>query len=332
MSSGADERRIILDICEKENMTCHFMEPKEIISYDHNADPLPLPYADTFTLGVGSAWLRNQGARVVFTGHGGDEGVSHRGRRYELIRYREYGTYFRYYRQGLAGKRLRFLRSLRSGWKDARADKRASTRTSACVRSHTELFTEDFGNRMDRLYVPKEFTFNYEPDTYVMQGGTRPRMDNAAYQGALNGMRYLFPYVDYRVMDFALSIPRAQYVGPETTRVIFREAFRDLLPDALYNRNFKYQASTHDQISEPPDLNRYYEQVEQTLSKLDGDYWGQYLDLTKVRQKLLSSDGTTGGIGSIGSLVEYLYRCTLIQDVQKNAKRWREFDEQDKTV
>lgn len=332
MAGSTDERRIILDICEKENMTCHFMQMQEILSYDHNADPLPMPYADTFTLGVGSAWLRNQGARVVFTGHGGDEGVSHRGRRYELFRYREYGSYFRLYFLGLAGKPFRFLRSIRSGLKDARADKRAITRALSYVRSHTELFADEFGQRMAGLYVPKEFTFNYEPDTYVMLGGTRPRMDNAAYQGALNGMRYLFPYVDYRVMDFALSIPRSQYVGPETTRVIFREAFRDLLPDALYNRNFKYQASTHDLVSEPPDLNRYYEHVEQTLSRLDGDYWGQYLNLTKLRQKLLSSDGTTGGIGSIGSLMEYLYRCSLIQNVQKNAKRWREFDEQDKTV
>lgn len=332
ITENADERRTVLEICEKEHMTCHFMEREDIVSYASLGEHLLPPYIDTVQLGFGSAWLRRQGARVVFTGHGGDEGVSHRGRRYELVRYREYGSYFRYFRQDLAGKPLSFLRALRAGLKEARASRRAYAASPAYVRSFTELFQEEFAYRMDKQFVPQEFTFQYDPHLFVMQGGTRPRMDNAAYQGAFHSVRYLFPYVDYRVMDFALSIPRSQFVGQDITRKVFREAFRDMLPDMLYKRNYKYQVSTKEQSEAPPDLKRYHEQVEKLIAQLDAEYWSQYIDLAKLRALLMESDGSAGGIGSIDTLMDYLYRCTLIQDVQKNAKRWREFDEQDKTV
>lgn len=332
MSEGEDERRTILEVCARERIECHFMGKEDVAVFKSSVEHLLPSYIDTVPLGIGSAWLRSQGARVVFTGHGGDEGVSHRGRRHELLRYREYRTYFNYYRQDLAGRPLGLFRALRAACKDARADRRSIKNSPAFVRNHTELFTEEFACRMDSRFVPQEFTFNYDPHAYVLQGGTRPRMDNTAYQGAFHGVRYLFPYVDYRVMDFALSIPRRQFVGYEMNRLIFREAFRDLLPDNLYRKTYKYQASTHHLADQVPDRARYCAQVEELLGLLDQHIWDAYLDFDKLRVKLLGSDGKAGGIGSVDSLLDYLYHCTLIQNVQKNAKRWREFDEQDKTV
>jgi asparagine synthase (glutamine-hydrolysing) len=153
-----------------------------------------------------------------------------------------------------------------------------------------------------------------------------------AYQGAVHGVRYLFPYVDYRVMDFALSIPRSQHIRYNRNRYIFREAFRDLLPDGLYNKTYKYQASTHHLSADTPSREIHLQQVERILGKLDPELWSSYLNFEELRKLLYSYNGELGGIGSLDSLLDYLYRCTLIQDVQKNAKRWREFDEQDKTV
>ena len=328
----SDERRTILDICQRENFTCHFMSKNDVFTYDDIGETVVPPYADTYTLGVGSAWLRSQGARVVFTGHGGDEGVSHRGRRYELFRCGEYRTYFRYFRQDLAGKPFAMLRSIRAGWKEAKSYKRIVTANSSCVPANTGVFTGDFARRMGERFVPREMTFNYMPFDYVMQGGTRPRLDNTAYQGALQGVRYLFPYVDHRVMDYALSIPRSQFVGRENTRVVFREAFRDLLPEVLYNRNFKYQASTHERDSKPVDLTKYCVYTEKLLSDMDQDYWSRYFDFNRLRETLLNTDDPNFDINSMCDLTEQLIRCNQIRNVQKNAKRWREFDEQHKTV
>lgn len=331
MVEGEDERKTIQAICEREQTECHYMNKDERISLEGAGEHLYPPFLTTQTLGYGSAWLRSQGARVVFTGHGGDEGVSHRGRRYELFFCKEYWTYFKYYWKDLAGKPLRLPRSLRAGWIDAMADHRKTRESASQIPSHLEAFPADFRDRMLDRYVPQPFTFNYAPHIYVNQGGTRPRMDNAAYQGAVHGMRYLFPYVDYRVMDYALSIPRRLYVGQKMSRMIFRDAFRDILPASLYLKNYKYQASTHHLSDDnPPEIYRQY--VYKMLSHLDRNAWGKYLDFEKLEAMLLSSDGKAGGIGSLDTLSEYMYRCTLIQNIQQNAKRWREFDEQDKTV
>ena len=49
--------------------------------------------------------------------------------------------------------------------------------------------------------------FSVFPHRFVTQGGTRNRLDNVAYQGASAGVRYLIPFVDHRVMDFAFRSP-----------------------------------------------------------------------------------------------------------------------------
>ena len=332
MQEGEDERKHIEQICRQENTECHFRNFDDAVSMESVGEHVLPPYYTTHPIGYGSAWLRKRGARVVFTGHGGDEGVSHRAGRTELLFHREYLAYFSHYYQDLAGKPFRMVRALRAGLKDAAAERKKFADNSAYAVRYPEIFQPEFRERMVPLFHPQAFTFRYDPHTYVMQGGTRMRMDNVAYQGAVHGVRYLFPYVDYRVMDFALSIPRSQHIRYNRNRYIFREAFRDLLPDGLYNKTYKYQASTHHLSADTPSREIHLQQVERILGKLDPELWSAYLNFEELRKLLYSYNGELGGIGSLDSLLDYLYRCTLIQDVQKNAKRWREFDEQDKTV
>ena len=331
LNEGEDERKTIDEICRREHTECHYMNARETVSLQDAGEALLPPYIASQTLGFGSAWLHSQGARVVFSGHGGDEGVSHRGQRYELYCYGEYLTYFRYYWLDLKGKPLRLLRAVRAGLKDVSHNRRRSKESPAMVPGHLDVFAPTFRERMLREFRPQPFTFNFVPHLFVQQGGTRPRMDNAAYQGAVHGMRYLFPYVDYRVMDYALSIPRRLFVGHRNTRVLFRDAFRDLLPESLYARNYKDQASTR-HLSADTEQDLHQQIVSSLLGKLDPDNWKEYLDLHTLNQLLLSSEGKAGGIGSVDGLLAYIGQCIMIQDVQKNAKRWREFDEQHKTV
>ena len=332
MQDGEDERRCIEEICKRENTECHFRHFNDAVPLESVGEHVIPPYYTTYPIGYGSAWLRKCGARVVFTGHGGDEGVSHRGGRYELFYHREYSSYFKHYWKDLEGMRFRLPRALRACLKSAAAEHRRFAKSNLHAPNHQQIFQPAFYTRMLSDYAPAPFSFHYDPCAFVMQGGTRMRMDNVAYQGAVHGVRYLFPYVDHRVMDFALSIPRRQHIGYNRNRYIFREAFRDILPENLYNKTYKYQASTQHLSADTVSREVHLQQVERILTKLDPEVWSDYLDIEKLRVLLYSYNGEFGGIGSLDSLLDYLYRCTLIQDVQQNAKRWREFDEQDKTV
>ena len=107
-----DECLIIQDICKQEGITCHYMHLGE--EYDeltaecmkkagiHVPDTgsqdlrFANPFnANTYQILVGAFKAREKGVKVMFTGHGGDEGVSHRSDLYELFLHGEIYQYFK---------------------------------------------------------------------------------------------------------------------------------------------------------------------------------------------------------------------------------------------
>lgn len=332
ITDEGDERNIILEICKQEGIACHFTRREDMFDLRAKGEHLIPPRIDTIPISHGSRWIKSQGANVVFSGHGGDEGISHRPRRYELWLAGEYHAYFKMFREDLRGRPLRSLRAIRAGLQGVKLDQERIRRELSRDAENHEILQKDYCTRMVEVFQPTPFTFNYDPAFYVMQGGSRPRIDTAAYQGAVSGVRYLFPYLDYRVMDFALSIPRSQFLTPTQNRAVFRNAFRELMPDSLYNVKVKETISTKSIPDDPHRAERHQVKVTNLLNYLDQELWEKYIDFEALERVLRSHDGSSGGIGSVDSLIGYLVRCFRVQDVIKNAKNWREFDEQDKTV
>lgn len=332
LQEGEDERKIILDICEQEGISCRFLEPEDMLDHHNALGPLMPPFTNTMTLSHGSAWVRSQGARVMFTGHAGDEGVSHRGSRYELFCSGEYLTYFKFFWNDLEGKRFRFLRTLRAGLLYALQFKRNDIPTSSDGHGHYGVLTHAFSSKMKAQFQPQRVYFNTKPYKYVMQGGTRPRMDNASFQGAFNGVRYLFPYVDYRVLDFAVSVPRKLYFDKTRTRVLFREAFRDIMPHSLYTLTHKDTPSTRNLRTLDGYDKHFLNLVERVLSLLDRNMWNGILDFDGIAALRAPRDPSSPENGILNSLVQELFHCYLIQRIIKESPNWREMDEQDKTL
>ncbi len=327
-----DERNIVDQICRQEQITCRYRLPSDGFTFESRGEWLLPYYADTPKLSYGSSWMKSQGANVVFSGHGGDEGISHRGRRFELWHAGEYAAYFRFYRNDFRGKPLGTLRAFRTGLLDAMRDEKQCRNFLRHAPPYVQIFRPEFHERMNARYRAKPFTFNYDPKVFILQGGTRPRMDNAAYQGALNGVRYLFPYVDHRVMDFAVSIPRSQFITPTQNRAVFRNAFRDLMPDSLFQVSLKQTVSTSSLPDDPRQAEHHKAIVNKLLQDLDRDLWSDYLDLDQLEVVLRTHDGSLGGIGSVDALMTILSRYIRVQEIQQNAKKWREHDALGKTV
>lgn len=323
---AGDERQVISDICAQEGISCHFLSKREQTDYaDMLRDGAP-PFVDTPQLGYGSAWMNRQGARVVFTGHAGDEGVSHRGNRYELFYNREYSAYFSLYREDLQGKPFRFLRSIRSGLVNARQNRRKLLEQIPESAYDAPALTKEFCSRMRSEFEDQQMYFFLDPKRYVRQGGTRPRLDNAAYQGANAGMRYLFPYVDYRVIDYAVSIPRRLYVSHNNSRVIFREAFRKIMPKSLYDVNYKDLASIRDLPRQPQQNQRLRNSILYLAENLDRDFWGGILDLDAIAAMEPSGEHRSKEASAFKLLLHTLNRALFIQNMVKVAREWEEHD------
>jgi asparagine synthase (glutamine-hydrolysing) len=225
--------------------------------------------------------IQQEGAKVVFTGHGGDEGVSHRCNPYELFYHREYYHFLRYIWSTTHGQKNRIRRTLKKSYLVLQETGRKLKRPFLNPFHATDLLNIDFSNKFNNE-KKSALHFAYDPKSYINEGGSRNRLDNIALLGSHSGVRYLVPYLDYRVIDFAVSIPRHLYLKGNRNRYIFREAFKDLMPKSLYSLRIKEDNSDKNKKSNPNWFEEYKQLKEEVLSILDRDYWKKYLDFNVI--------------------------------------------------
>lgn len=326
LKEGEDERKIILDICRQEGFSCQFSSAETREKMVTSSEAIEMewpPYINTTKLMEGASYLKTQGARVVFTGHGGDEGVSHRCNLYELWGHHEYLAFIRCIYRQTEGRKLRLLRTLKAIIRQLMVV-HPQFRSSYHVNENSGIcLNKDFRERCDKQIDKKNLTFAYNPIEYIMQGGSRDRIDNAAFQGAQAGVRYMFPFLDYRVIDFAVSIPRAQYHNGYINRWIYREAFKDLMPESLKEVRYKDTPSRGGGGTLSPEKriekkNRAIASIQKIAGKLDREKWAPYLDLDAINNITYSDSFTTEEDWNAAQIINDLTWCVLIQNALKS--------------
>jgi asparagine synthase (glutamine-hydrolysing) len=293
-----DERLIIQDICKQENIECNYggegpesdsnvykncletgiemksSEP-EVLRY-----AMP-PYINTLTITQTSEFFSSKGVKVVFTGHGGDEGVSHRANPYEMFHYHEYYHYFRYMFSTTHGMKNRIFKTLKKCKYNLTVVRDAFEKPFLSSLGAEKLLNKHFSDSCQKENASKLY-FAYDPINYIKQGGSRNRLDVVALLGAYSNVRYMIPYLDYRVIDFAVSIPRYQYLRGRKDRYIFREAFKDLMPDSMYRLRTKEDFSRSSQGLEPNWFTEFQKDKEEIIDMLDRKMWDKYLDFQEI--------------------------------------------------
>ena len=323
-----DERIIIQDICEQENIECRYLRKEDTFGFDYMMEHLFPPYINTPPIGYGFQWIRSQGARAVFSGHGGDEGVSHRASWLELLCHGEILPYFKLCWEETETMNLRLLRTAKISFMVARNKWKQYNRKPSKTDLKPPVFTDAFNERVIKNYKFQPLTFCYLPVRYINEGGTRPRLDNTAFLGALNDVRYLFPYVDHRVIDFAVSIPRRLHVNHSASRLIFRETFDDLMPQTLREVNYKDTPSTRDIDITRQRNNQFHANADGLLARLDPQLWENILDFDGIKQWSQQSRITTKSEqNQLMHMLGCLNKLLLIQNIQLEAKNWRNRNE-----
>ena len=324
LNAGRDERDIIFDICRQENIECHFARTLPGRDLDSLLAEMLPAFVNTRSIGFGSEFLRKQGARVVFTGHGGDEGVSHRANVYELWYHREYLPFFRIHYKQTAGMNLRLLRTIKNAWKSIEVGRKHAEQPFEKIFSNARrALNPSFAERMSGAVKPRPLPFSYDPHAYIMQGGHRVRMDNVAVQGAEKGVRYMLPFIDYRVLDFALSIPRHQFKNEVTNRYIYRAAFDDIIPDSLRNMRYKDMPSLQNRESAADPQEHFASVMRDISAKLDPQVWRDYLDLEYIKSAEFPQNAGPLDFSMASAMLNELSICCSVEYMLKHAPEGR---------
>lgn len=333
-----DERLVITDICKQENITCHYCglsdhlitEFKEEYNIAKNTvaiknKPITMqpifyefalpPHINTLPLSITAEYVSSKGAHVVFSGHGGDEGISHRAHPYELFYHHEYYHFLKHYYRLNYRKKFRIPKTFKHAYESVFVEGPKLKKPFIAYNSIPELFQSSFRDRFAKLPAAT-VSFAYNPKKYVLDGGSRSRLDVEALLGALSGVRYVTPYLDYRVINFALSIPRHLYFKGRTDRYIFREAFKDILPNSLYHLNNKWELSRNS-IKQPED---WYETLkkekEYIVNSLIRSYWENYLDYKEIHEWLQCAEPSSEEEKAKDSaIMQALKTCLLYQNM-----------------
>lgn len=336
-----DERLIIQDICNQEHIHCHYSQLKNDrsmnsllarqmqslgFSLDENEPPalryaMP-PFINALALCDTCACMHENGASVVFTGHGGDEGISHRSSPYEMLYHHEYYHFFRSMWSTTHGQKGRILKTIKACQKQLGPTRRALTDAFHSPFATPELLKKEFRNQFSGKKMPA-LHFSYDPIQYIADGGSRNRLDNVALLGAYNNIRYIVPYLDYRVIDFAVSIPRHLYLKNSHNRFIFREAFRDIMPKSLYSVHIKEDMSARNYPSDPNWYKEFSELKTQINQKLDRTLWSKYLDFTAIDQWMQKGKPSEEERNHDSFILMNLFYCAMAQNlIEKTSEKF----------
>lgn len=306
-----DERTVIKDVAEQEGLDYEFlseMHPDEV--EDGKAVPV---FSNTCYLGETAKLVSEKGIRVMFSGQGGDEGVSHRCSSLEIFRAREYRSYIRELWHETEHRRLRVLRFFFHLGKQILVEYPGRLRPMRMECNCISVLQKDLVQKM-KSKKGGVFYFDLDPVRWFLSGGIRTRPETAAYQSAKFGVRYVFPYEDYRVFDYALSIPRNLYLRNGVDRWIYRKAFDDIMPESLKNVFYKDFPSLRNKDSEAS-LD-YSDAFAWTADKLDGDRWNDYIDLDLLKKFTQTEEQDKTDEHWLAEILMRLYTLILIQNFQ----------------
>lgn len=311
-----DERQVIEDICEQEGIEFFFL-PKDDTGIDPIKRRLP-PFVNTPNISRTAKFLSEQDIHFVFSGHGGDEGVSHRANILELWYSHERKEYFKEVWRGRKGHRFRLCGTVTRIAKGILYE--LPKRKKSWQRKDLDLkrfMTRSFLNKMKNEQLPP-LCFSYDPKHYILHGGSRDRLDNCACQGRDFDVRYLFPLLDYRIVDYALGIPRNLFYRNGVNRYIYRQSTKDLMPKSLYEVQYKNFPSIDNFLQkmkcEKIPMEGGTNEVKGGLSCINWPIWKSYIDYDECRTLIFRSQTKRNKNTSEFALYTLFFYMTLSEN------------------
>ncbi len=273
-----DERALLEQICQKEGIKCTFFDPS-IPPGDPN-EALPPDAVDARVMRQEREVLASRGITFVLSGWGGDQGISYRANLSELFLHGYIGKFLGEIKVLAKGSPLRFMKILLSNtlfefFKPYRV-------FSTPDKSLLPIANDHFSKKAKR--ENKKYTLPYSPVKHLVSGYIQNRTEHAAWMDAGYSIAHIYPYLDYRVVDFAMSIPRHLYHKNGVKRYLYREAFKGILPKAIYQFTSKNDIAKSTYFTNAlPDI---VKKLKQKIHELKNTVFVNYIDFDELLYRL----------------------------------------------
>jgi asparagine synthase (glutamine-hydrolysing) len=301
-----DERCLLEKVCQNEKLEPVFFNPQ----ISSNSDEImPPEAADAVIIRQERSVMASHDIATILSGWGGDQGISHRTNLFGLL----LAGYWKHFLTEISylakGSPLRFIKLL--GYNSlyqlikpygyfGRPNKRVKNFIS-------KTLAKKYRTRDTKEIV----TLSFSPVEHLECGYIQTRTEQASWMDAAYSLQHLYPFLDYRVVDFAMSIPQHLYFKKGISRYIFREAFRSVLPEEIYRFTSKNDSAKSAYFTNTlPDA---LANVQQVANMLDRDAFADFIDFDGLAHYLkeLAPDDKM----NILLVKRRLLRCYYIQRI-----------------
>jgi len=313
-----DERVFIENICKNEKLDCTFFDINEALNSYNKGKITAVDTGQLFALTKETEVMGSKNIRLMLSGWGGDQGISHKANLFELYINKEWRCFFKEARFLSKGSIFKFMKIV------------LANSVFILVRNINYFFIKKkYIDNVENISFYKSFQkYRKKPNKYqsfnlvnrLESGEIQTRTELSAWLGAEYNVQYLFPFLDYHVIDFALSIPTNMFFKNGINRYIFRKAFERILPYELCYYVHKddiarctYRRSVVKNIETASEL------LEQCLNE---KIFSKYLDFDKTRILInrLKKNEDIQKEHKLKTLLEFLYNIQkLLEAAEKDA-------------
>ena len=285
-----DERTVIEEFCRLYGNKCIYQNSRETKKLEKILGALKEPQIceyDTYIIREGIHSFRMNGDVAAFSGWGGDEGISMRFGPYHLLQAHEPAAFLKEASLYSNGSLRHFLGFIRRSLKAISNSKRPWDPLKS-QNLTIRLFHPQFSERMEKNFTRDPLYFGSQPELVFMTGNLETRPLLTASIGADAGVTYLFPLLDPRLVDFALTIPAHLFYENGTQRVLPQKAMKDFLPESLRSFAGKGDAEKRDigrmRLFMEQETSVDRELLPWLFSHLDRGLFSPYLDFDKIKE------------------------------------------------
>ena len=149
------------------------------------------------------------------------------------------------------------------------------------------IIKREFARKMKQRCPRATLQFSINPVKYIESGSIQGRTELTAWLDADYNIQHLFPFMDYRVMDWALSIPRHWHYKQAKNRYIYRKAFAGILPHEFDDYTTKEEVAMMALAGEKKA--EAWETIRTLAGQLNRDLFAAYIDWDKLDETMAGS-------------------------------------------
>lgn len=268
-----DERTLIELICQNEGITCQYRTKKPIPNNEQIDRPVLTNGQRRNVIRDTYKEMAEQDIRVVLSGWGGDQGISHWGSLAEIFREGDIKNYFIESKHRANGSWFGTIKVL-----IFTIVNQLFSPYSIFGKQNKDMpliLNKDWIKKVRGKCKRDKLYFFVAPVKNIESGAIVSRTELSAWIGADDNIQCIYPLLDYEVVDFAMSIPRHLFYKKGIKRYIFRKAFENILPKEICYYTYKYEVAKSTYIEK---IQNDQTRAEIVTKLLDIGFFSKYID------------------------------------------------------